>query len=147
MIISKIKKELFNTLPYVLSRVVAEIFEKHGKNEGKSMDKEFEQFYALLQVIRPVIRVRLATEGKQKPSQALWKLFFNEKTNYIRKKLYLCTQVSVVWIITSTAKDMSKISIRLYNDDTIDGKSRNIAYTLWESRLVASDSTSSSRRG
>ena len=32
---------------------------------------------------------------------------------------------------------MSKISIRLYNDDTIDGKSRNIAYTLWESRLVA----------
>lgn len=71
MIISKIKKELFNTLPYVLSRVVAEIFEKHGKNEGKSMDKEFEQFYALLQVIRSVIRVRLATEGKQKPSQAL----------------------------------------------------------------------------
>ena len=71
MIISKIKKELFNTLPYVLSRVVAEIFEKHVKNEGKSMDKDFEQFYAMLQIIRPVIRVRLATEGKQKPSQAL----------------------------------------------------------------------------
>jgi cell filamentation protein len=32
---------------------------------------------------------------------------------------------------------MSKISIRLYSDDTVDGKSRNIAYTLWESRLVA----------
>ena len=56
---------------YVLSRVVAEIFEKHGKNEGKSMDKDFEQFYAILQIIRPVIRVRLPTEGKQKPSQAL----------------------------------------------------------------------------
>ena len=54
----------FTTLSYVLSRVVAEIFEKHGKIEGKSMDKEFEQFYAMLQVIRPVIRVRLATEGK-----------------------------------------------------------------------------------
>ena len=64
MIICKIKKELFNTLPYVLSRVIAEIFEKHGKNEGKSMDKDFEQFYAILQIIRPVIRVRLATEGK-----------------------------------------------------------------------------------
>lgn len=54
----------FNTLSYVLSRVIAEIFEKHGKKEGKSMDKDFEQFYALLQIIRPVIRVRLATEGK-----------------------------------------------------------------------------------
>ena len=32
---------------------------------------------------------------------------------------------------------MSKISIHLYNDDTIDGKSRNIAYTLWGSKLVA----------
>ena len=32
---------------------------------------------------------------------------------------------------------MSKISINLYNDDTIDGKSRNIAYTLWEINLVA----------
>ena len=32
---------------------------------------------------------------------------------------------------------MSKKSIHLYNDDTIDGKSRNIAYTLWGSKLVA----------
>ena len=54
----------FNTLSYVLSRVVAEIFEKHGKNEGKSMDMDFEQFYAMLQIIRPVIRVRLATEER-----------------------------------------------------------------------------------
>ena len=29
---------------------------------------------------------------------------------------YLCTQVSVVWIITSTDKDMSKKSIRFFND-------------------------------
>ena len=32
---------------------------------------------------------------------------------------------------------MSKVSIRFFNENTIDGKSRNIAYTLWESNLVA----------
>ena len=33
--------------------------------------------------------------------------------------------------------EMSKVSIRFFNENTIDGKSRNIAYTLWESNLVA----------
>ncbi len=32
---------------------------------------------------------------------------------------------------------MSKKSIRFFNENSIDGKSRNIAYTLWESSLVA----------
>ena len=40
---------------------------------------------------------------------------------------------------------MSKISIHLYNDDTIDGKSRNIAYTLWGSKLVADKDVLSGR--
>ena len=32
---------------------------------------------------------------------------------------------------------MSEKSISFFNENTIDGKSRNIAYTLWESDLVA----------